>query len=171
LQSVDFSGFSQYVYPVTADRAQARRKLDDRFARLRPLAHEPTPHLGWIRAIRDALGMSSADLAARMGVIQQNIFDLERSEAHDTIKLATLRRTADALDCDLVYALVPRRTLAESVQTRARLQAAAHIAMVAHHSRLEDQSVTDADTDALLDELAATFIDRRGLWADDPSST
>ena len=146
--------------------AQARSRLDPRLQRLRPLATEPRPHRGWIRAIRDSLGMSSSELAARMGVIQQSVYDLERSELHDTIKLETLRRAADALECDLVYFLLPRTTLDEAVKIQARRKAAKLLGPVAHHSRLEDQAVTDEDTTNQLDELSARFIDRRGLWSD-----
>jgi len=150
---------------MTSNRAQARRRLDTRFQRLRPLVDEPRPHKGWIRAIRDALGMSSTELAARLGVTQQTVPDLERSELHDTVKLETLRRAAEALDCDLVYFLLPRMSLDQAVMQQARTKAARHLDPLAHHSRLEDQAVTDADAVEQLDELAARFIDHRGLWS------
>lgn len=151
---------------MTKNGAQARRQLDARLQRLRPLADAARPHKGWVRAIRDALGMSSTELAARMGISQQTVPNLERSELHDTIKLETLRRAADALDCDLAYVLVPRTSLDDAVRAQARRKAARHLEPVAHHSRLEDQSVDDDDAAAELDELAARFIDRRGLWSD-----
>src|ERR1039458_1010686 len=91
--------------------SQARSRLDPRLQRLPPLPTHPRPQRGWIRAIRDALGMSSSELAARMGVIQQSISDLEGSEVHDTIKLETLRRAADPLDCDPVYFFLPPNKL------------------------------------------------------------
>lgn len=150
--------------------SQARRHLDPRFARLRSLADEPRPHRGWIRAVRDALGMSSTELAARMGVSQSTVPDLERSEQQHTIKLETLRRAADALDCELFYVLVPRTSLDEAVWAQARRKATRHLAQVGHHSRLEDQSVSDVDAAAQRDEFAARFVDRRGLWSDrDPA--
>jgi predicted DNA-binding mobile mystery protein A len=149
-----------------ARNTQARRHLDARFQRVRPLAAEPPPHRGWIRAIRDALGMSSTELAVRMGVSQSTVPDLEHSEVHGTVKLETLRRAADALDCELFYVLVPRTTLDEAVATQARRKAIHHLGRVAHHSRLEDQAVGDDDEAAQLDEFAARFIDRRGLWSD-----
>lgn len=151
---------------MARDRAHARRQLDARFQRFRPLDDASLPHKGWIRAIRDALGMTSAELADRIGVIQQTVPDLERSELRDTIKLETLRRAADALDCDLVYILLPRTSLDEAVTQQARRKAARHLDPVAHHSRLEDQVVTSNDATAQIDELAAQFIDRRGLWSE-----
>jgi predicted DNA-binding mobile mystery protein A len=100
-----------------------------------------------------------------MGVSQQAVPEMERSEINDTIKLATLRRVADALESDLVYAIVPRATLDTTVEAQARRRALEHLGAIAHHSRLEDQAVNDDDTDAQLDELAARFVDRRGLWS------
>lgn len=151
---------------MTRNGAQARRQLDARLQRFRPLVGEARPHKGWVRAIRDALGMSSTELAARMGISQQTVADLERSELHDTIKLETLRRAADALDCDLTYVLVPRTSLDDAVRAQARRKAARHLKPVAHHSRLEDQSVGNDDAAAELDDFASRFIDRRGLWSD-----
>jgi predicted DNA-binding mobile mystery protein A len=113
--------------------------------------------------------MSSTELAARIGISQQTVHALELSELHDTIKLETLRRAADALDSDLVYFLVPRKSLDEAVIEQARKKAAEHLTPIAHHSRLEDQSLTSDDAAAELDEVAAQFVDRRGLWSEDGS--
>ena len=101
---------------------------------------------------------------------QQRVSQMEHSEVQDTITLETLRRAANALDCDLVYVLEPRTSLDEAVREQAHKKAARHLAPLAHHSRLEDQSLSDDDQAAQLEEFASRFIDRRGLWsdADDP---
>ena len=112
--------------------------------------------------------MSSTELASRMGVSQQAIPDLERSEQRDTIKLETLQRAAAALGCDVVYLLVPRDSLEETVRAQARRKAAQHLGRVAHHSRLEDQTVDYLGSVSQLDDLAARFVDRRGLWTEPP---
>ena len=155
---------------MVKDNVQARRRLDERFRRLRPLADEPRPHRGWIRAIRDALGMSSTELAARIGVSQQRVSQMEHSELQETITLETLRRAANALDCDLVYVLEPRTSLEEAVREQANKKAVRHLAPHAHHSRLEDQALSNDDEAAQLEEFASRFIDRKGLWSepDDP---
>ena len=110
--------------------------------------------------------MSGRELADRLGVTQQTIPDIERSEQAQTIKLETLRRAANALECDLVYVLVPRRSLDDTVREQARRRATEYVRAVAHHSRLEDQSVTADDAAAQIDELAAQLVDRRGLWSE-----
>ncbi len=148
-------------------RAQARRRLDDRYKSVRPVGDLGRPNKGWIRAVRDALGMSGTELAARMGVSQQVVSEIERNERQATARLETLARAADAMDCELVYALVPRTTLEEIVRAQARRRAVGHLAPVIHHGRLESQEVSDGEIDALVEELASWFADRRGLWADD----
>ena len=146
--------------------ALARRTLDQRLDPFRALAAQPQPPRGWIRAVRDALGMSSTELAARMGISQSGIPALERAEVDGSLKLDRLRRAAAALDCDLVYALVPRTSLEESVQRRAHTKAAAYLARVDHTMMLEDQRVADDAADRMLAEVAAGFVDKRGLWTD-----
>jgi predicted DNA-binding mobile mystery protein A len=119
----------------------AIRHLDKRFAALRPLVANSRPPKGWLRAIRDALGMTTAQLARRLGVSQPRIVELEQSEAGGSVTLHTLQRAAEALGCRLVYALVPIRPLAETVRERAELIADRQSAAVEHSMRLEDQAV------------------------------
>ena len=144
--------------------AQARRYYDARIDRLRLVADEPRPHNGWIRAIRDALGMSSTELASRMDVGQPTISGLERSEIRGTIKLDTLRRAAAALDCDLIYYLAPRTTLEDAVSRQARHKATEQLDREAGHLSSDDE--TAASHSDRLDELALHYVDRKGLWAD-----
>lgn len=101
-----------------------------------------------------------------MGVAQPRISGIERAEAAGTIKLDTLQRAADALDCDLVYFLVPRTTLEQSVRDQARRKAAVMLWPIAHNMRLEDQAV---DTAEQIEDLADELVDRRGLWTDTPA--
>ena len=75
----------------------------------RPLP--PRPPVGWLRAIRETLGMTSAALGQRLGITASGVRKLEQAEVADAVTLATLRRMAEALDCELHYALVPRQPL------------------------------------------------------------
>jgi len=81
------------------------------------------PKEGWIRTFRKALGMTSPQLAVRLGVSKSQASQMERMEVEDRITLKQLRRVADALDCDLQYALVPRQSVKTMIQDRARLKA------------------------------------------------
>ena len=120
----------------------ALHHLDKRFAALRPLTQSPRPPKGWLRAVRDALGMTTAQLARRLGVSQPRIVELEHSEVSGGVTLNTLQRAAEALGCRLVYALVPERPLADTVRERAETVAGRQLADVEHTMRLEDQAVT-----------------------------
>jgi transcriptional regulator with XRE-family HTH domain len=74
---------------------------------------------GWLRAVRLAVGITVEELACRQGVQQREIFRLERAERESRITLAALRRAAGAMDCELTYALTPRRgTLGEMAAAR-----------------------------------------------------
>jgi predicted DNA-binding mobile mystery protein A len=101
-----------------------------------------------------------------MGVAHQAIREYENSEIHETIKLETLRRIGEALDCQVIYALVPRTTLEETVDSQARRKATKRLARVSHHSRLEDQEIGVSDAAVQIEDMAKKLIDRRGLWTD-----
>src|SRR5487761_1770295 len=144
---------------------QGRRQLDDRFAALPSAEWFAAPTRGWIKAIREALGMSSEQLAKRLGVKQPTVAAIERSETRGTIELATLRRAAEALDCTLIYALVPNRKLATTVKERARPIASKRLQAVEHSMLLENQALPAAERDARIDDFAHT-IKSRDLWND-----
>jgi predicted DNA-binding mobile mystery protein A len=97
--------------------------------------------------------MSTAQLAKRLGIRQPSLVALEQSEAKGTIELATLRRVAEALDCTLVYALLPNKPLETTLRDRARAFARRRRAPVEHSMLLEDQKVTAKDSEARLDEI------------------
>src|SRR5579872_5494090 len=141
----------------------AKQQLDKRLAALPPAEQFAVPTRGWIKAIREALGMSSEQLARRLGVKQPTVATIERSEARGTIELATLRRAAEALDCTLVYALVPNRPLATTVKERARKVAADRLQAVEHSMLLENQALPATERDARI-ESAIGEIDPRRLW-------
>src|ERR1700678_894132 len=121
--------------------ARSRSQLDARFQELGPAKRYATPVRGWIKAVRGALGMSTAQLAKRLGIKQPSLVELEKSEAKGSIELATLRRVAEALDCTLVYALVPNKPLDSTLRARARAFAQKRRGPVEHSMMLEDQHV------------------------------
>lgn len=145
-------------------RIVVRRHLDDELERIRALDDIEAPQDGWLRGIRYALGMSTSDVARRAGVTGPAVTQAERSEREGTIRIATLRRFAEAMDCRLVYALVPNRTLEDTVRERARALARAELARVDRTMSLEAQDV--AISDERVDELARRLVDRAGLWRD-----
>jgi len=147
--------------------ALARKNLDKKLGALRD-ADFSRPRGGWVRAIRDALGISSRQLASRMDVAQSRIVTLEKAESTGSTTLKSLREAAEALDCKLVYALVPIRPLDETLRARARQKAVDQYAMVAQGMLLENQSLTvpqmNEEIERLTDEILAEPL--RLLWED-----
>jgi predicted DNA-binding mobile mystery protein A len=146
-------------------KSGASRKLDERFRKAGPIKRGLVrpPH-GWIKAIRQALGMSAAQMGRRLGISQPSVAALERSEELNRIQLDSLQRAAAALNCSLVYALVPNDSLEAMVKKRARAVAAKHLREVERSMALEDQAVSDPEErERQLEELADE-VDKRMLW-------
>ena len=141
-------------------------QTDELLSPWQPLRSLARPSGGWVQAIRDALGMSAAALARRIHVSTAAISNFEKAEAEDAITLASLRKLADALDCDLRYALVPRSSLQKTLEARARQVASERLRPVAHSMRLEDQAVEGTMNQVQLDLLVAELLNgsRRKLW-------
>ena len=140
------------------DKTTARKALDSKIVSLPPLQKMQRPHKGWIRAVKEALGMSSKQLAARLGVSPPRITALEKSEVDETVTLASLRRAAEALDCALVYSFVPKGSFEEVLQTRARRIAADIIGKVDHTMRLEAQNLQSDKLNEEIENLAAQIL-------------
>lgn len=148
------------------DRASARRQLDKRLSTLGNIEALTRPPRGWVKAIREALGMTTAQLAKRMGVSQPRAFTLEQAEAKGVITIDSLERAAQALDCRLVYALVPRRPLDALIEERALSLAKKRLTATSHSMTLEAQGVEKGDESEQLKRLARQLIEKAGsgLW-------
>jgi predicted DNA-binding mobile mystery protein A len=100
------------------------------------------PSDGWIAAVRKSLGMSVRQMAERMGITQQSAARLETNEAEDSITLKSLRKAAEALNCRLVYALVPEEgSLQGILDKQAFVKAKDIVSAVDHTMQLEAQGV------------------------------
>ena len=150
------------------DRAMARKNINRRLAVLQDPRILARPPRGWIKAIREALGMTSVQLARRMGVSQPRISEIEKQEVAGALTLDTLQRAANALDCQLVYALVPRESLNTLVQKRAEKVARTRLKATSHSMALEGQGVDQVDAQEQLEALIKKLTEQGGsaLWDD-----
>jgi len=148
------------------ERAMARKQLDKRLNLLQNVDILARPPRGWIKAIREALGMTTAQLGKRLGVSQPRVLGIEKAEVSGSIKLESLERAAHALDCRLVYALVPRKPLEYLVEDRARELAKKRLRAISHSMALEDQRVDEADEQEHLERLVQKLLNQPGsaLW-------
>ena len=140
--------YSDYIYLVMRSEFKNLRlkQLDRALEPYRAAREVLRPSKGWIRTIRQALGISSGELARRLGTSRQLPLQLEKGEAEDRITLKSLRAAANALDCDLAYALVPRAgSIQELIENRARAEAKNRVLGVEHSMALENQAVGRID--------------------------
>lgn len=143
-----------------------QRQLDAGLTRWRSAELPARPPSGWIKAIREALGMPAAHLARRLGLVPSTVLRLETSEADDTITLGSLRRAAEALDCELQYALVPKQSIAQTMEAQANKVARERVAAIAHTMALEAQATSDEAVESQVKEMAEGLLkgSRRELW-------
>lgn len=150
---------------MPANTSIARIRLDDRLSSLRELRTKlAVPQGGWAKALRTALGMTLEDLSGRLGVTRSVVSRLETSEQKQTIQLDSLQRLADAMNCDLVYALVPREPLQAMVETQRDRVARELETRTRTHMRLEDQDEKDPSLATWRQEHSASLISDRQLW-------
>jgi len=127
------------------------------------LLRRPRPRSGWLREVREAIGRTQRQQAARLGITGSAVHKAEQSEVDGTISLKQLQRMAEELECDLVYALVPRRPLSEMVEDQAEAIARQEVMGVAHTMSLENQRPRDAFLEKEIERRAAELL--RGRWS------
>jgi predicted DNA-binding mobile mystery protein A len=96
------------------------------------------PARGWLRAVREATGLTQAEVASKMAVKRQSYAQFENAEEAGAISLASLRRASEAMGCELVYFVVPRESVARSFADLAQIHdpAAMHLKATEHSMAL-----------------------------------
>lgn len=145
-----------------------RAQLDGLYKAMPNLTSE-LPMGAWIRDVRGALGMSATQMARLLKITPPTLKKLEASEAKQTIELQTLQRIAAVMNCQLVYAIVPKShfgSLEKVLKKRAQEVATKIVAQVSHTMALEEQAVTSEERRLHIEETANELIrtlDKR-LW-------
>ena len=139
------------------NRELARKNLEKRLAPLRNADLMP-PATGWLRALRDALGITTVQLGKRLGVVPSRISALEKAEVTGGTTLKSLREAAEAMGCTLIYALVPTRPMDAMLRERATDLAEEELARTHHSMRLEDQALDADDYAAGRERLIAAYL-------------
>jgi len=100
------------------ERTNLREELDEALLPFRLVRkRKGKPRDGWVRGIREAIGLPVEELERRVGVQRWEIHRIEKSEQSQRVMLSTLKRAAEGLGCEVVYALVPKEgTLKEMAQ-------------------------------------------------------
>ena len=134
------------------------------FASLQKVAPPPT---GWIKAIRNAIGMSMLQLGKRLSITKQSVQDIERREKDGSISIKALREAARALDMQLVYGFVPNDGSLEALINRKAKELATQIVQRTSNSmKLEDQENSKQRIEKAIEERATIIKNEmpKTLW-------
>ena len=134
------------------------------FASLQKVATPPT---GWIKAIRNAIGMSMLQLGNRLSITKQSVQDIERREKDGSMTIKALREAARALDMQLVYGFVPNDDSLELLIERKAKELATQIVMrTSNTMKLEDQENTKQRIEKAIQERTITIKSEmpKTLW-------
>lgn len=116
------------------------------------------PSEGWLSVLRKALGMSGAEVAARMGVSRGAVYQAERNEREGAITINQMQKLAEAMGGRFVYAIVPEGSVEDVIRAQARRKAEARIRRASAHMALEKQSLPSAQTRQRIEELADELV-------------
>ena len=129
------------------------------------------PKLGWIKTFRKTLGMTAQQFAQRLGVKRARVVQLEQAEIQDKVTLHTLKKAAAAMNCELIYAFIPKqsphiKTLEDVIKQQARELATEKIERISHSMSLEAQSISKSkqieQRDAYIKKLLTGSLKK--LW-------
>ena len=148
----------------------SRRQVDDITAPWRSFVRTTPPRGGWLRMVREALGMTTRQMAQRLNTRQSRVVKIEMAEANGTTTLNTLSEAAHALGCDFVYAVVPRKPIRDILEERARDQARRTLQPTLHTMALESQSPSKEAEEELIKDRAQQLLagNPHRLWDDRP---
>ena len=138
--------------------SHVRQHLDKRFQTIKETSVFERPVKGWIRAIRDALGMTLTQVGTLLNVSATRISHIEQDELKGSVTLATMERIANALGCRFVYALIPQISLQAKVHAQARQKSLALLAQASHSMNLEAQGVLPEELEEQLQRLIDDFL-------------
>ena len=147
-----------------------REQLDKTFETLSKVRGLQPPVKGWLRSIREALGMSGKQLGIRIGVSQPRVVQMEKDELSGALTLKTMRQVAEAMDCMFVYALVPRTSLEATMRDQAQKVAKKRLSRTSHTMLLEDQQVSNDEQKKMLEAKVEDLIREppKDFWSDKP---
>jgi predicted DNA-binding mobile mystery protein A len=141
----------------------SQRKIVEQKIKRFSVLHEPMPPSGWVKAVRGALGMTIRQLADRVGVSHGSIDQIEKREPKRKVTLESLERAAQAMNCRLVYAIVPQETgvtLEEIIEHRAKETAAKILKEVSHSMKLESQGTSEKELQSEIERVARDLIEK-----------
>lgn len=142
----------------------AQRQIAAKLGKIQELKTHLEGVPSWIQYIRNAVGMTPLQLASRMGIAKSSLHQIERQEALDKTNIQTLKRAAEALGCEFIYAIVPRSSIEVLINEQAEKKARSIIKAATIQMEYEDQTVDAEETEEQFKELLASIKASKKLW-------
>jgi predicted DNA-binding mobile mystery protein A len=139
------------------------KQISNRIESLRSNSQKSKIRTGWIKCIRQALKMKSSQLADRLNISQGALSELEKREETGALTLKKLEEAAEALNCEVIYYLLPKESLEDVVEKQASLKAARILNKASEHMELEDQKVETTFSEKL-ERLKSKLIQKGDIW-------
>ena len=148
------------------DKKVVREQLDKKLDSLKAFASSGVPKQGWIKTVREALGLSARQLGEKAGIDQSRISRLESAEKDGSLKLSSLQKIAKGLNMRFVYGFVSEDTLEEMVRAQAKKIALKKLKRLNNTMRLEKQGLSSEEQKkALEDMIEQILIDQpKDFW-------
>jgi predicted DNA-binding mobile mystery protein A len=140
------------------DKKVIREQIDKRLMPLKDFASSGMPKQGWIKTIREALGLTASQLGKKAGIDQSRVSRLENAEKTGDLKLSSLQKIAAGLDMKFIYGFVPEGTLAEMVKAQAKRVALKRLEMLNNTMRLEKQALSDEDKKKATEDMIEKIL-------------
>jgi predicted DNA-binding mobile mystery protein A len=144
----------------------AAKQLDKQLEKWKRTKSWLQPKNNWVKTIRKILGMTTVQLANRLGVDRSRVIRIESDEVRTVLTMKTLIAVANALDCDFVYAFVPRKPLQEMIEQQAHKIAALQINSISHNMFLENQALSPKQNKEQVEDLKTKLLETslKKLW-------
>jgi len=144
------------------ERDQTKRRLDWLFTNQDFLSN---PRKGWIQAVRRVLGLSTTQLARKLGLSQPRITVLEKAEREGTTTLKALKEVAEAMNCRFEYSFIPQKPVDQYLKERAYEVARSKVGYLSHHMELEGQGIPKKERKAQIEEIVEELLKNpKKLW-------
>ena len=143
------------------------QQLNEKILQLAGMQHVIVPPIGWIKAIRNGIGMSMEQLGKKLSITKQGVMDIEKREMEGAITIKAMQEIAKAMDTKFVYGFVPNAgSLEQMVETRALEIAKTIVQRTSTTMKLEDQVNSKERIENAIKERATEIINKtpKILW-------
>jgi predicted DNA-binding mobile mystery protein A len=141
----------------------AMKQIERRLKNLRSIAKDTSVRTGWIAYMRQAMFMTLSNLAKASGLSPATVQQMEKREKVGKVTIETMRKIAAAMECDFVYALVPKQELNEFLKKKASAKATRIVREADLHMTLEDQRVSE-DIKDRIEGIAEDLLAKGDIW-------